>query len=1271
MVALRDAYIIGQENFEAWSEGFDEAGYLKVLPHPDVKVPFKDPFKDWQQGRPGNYFSSWGPDEVLDIEMTVEDIDEIQIEGLGTLEAGDGIIPWFPNNDGDPTATPYENLRGYNGMIPGPMLIVEPGDTLDIELSNQLMESRQAMNFHLHGGHVSAKGYADNVLIAFGPGESWNVEIPIPENHFIGTDWYHPHVHGVTNEQVLSGIAGPLIMLAPEDTPDLDKFDPTTESLTFMTIQSFGLQQINRSGDPNDPVNQDPNVALPAATPVEILGQTAEGLPIYELSDAPYMGYNAFPALYDPAQPLGGEGLFEYGGGPLLEPVENVIHTVNSQYNPTIELETNEWHLFSMLNASPNSFFITQVVKEEGDELIPQEVTLVAIDGDASGVVTDNRREVRDLPILNSGSRISFQEQFTEEGTYYILGNPTEELVGAENTPTLLQGKKGFDDGHLIWGPQVLATIEVTDSQANPEPQPFPEVYDFLVEQAQEVEELVELAREGIFNRERTFYWGANLGGAIANGNDPEDTEVESFEGTYTINDEYFSTQVGGGMPPLSLLMMDAVEKWTVVNESGLSNPNLPEGVPDIPLLEWHPFHIHQNDFILIDINGVPVEEIDQNYLANVLSDTIALPPTHEPGSVTPENPYGIPQFDGIPGEVTILMRFEDFPGSYVNHCHILFHEDAGMMAVVRVIPNTNVTWLGLPNLEGDDDGTTIELMKADNFRSINLLPYGDEFTSGVDVAIADVNYLGELENQYVTDNIPDVVTVQSDYDPDEELTVKVFDGKTLIDKQSQRVRERLIDGNDAELLIGEFTPFEDIDVPAGAKVDLAAADINSDGFAEIVVSISGEGMSPLIEIYSGENFELLARITPFCDVEDFEGEIQLAVGDANGDNFEDIYVTGGGYLEIFSGRFIEMQGSLDGMETADRTAMLDEPFQPYGESYTGEIQVTSGYILQRPDESNGEPIQTNEANITTLAMDELPEGEDALKVFGVTLSAHHEMHQHGDHGDHEGMEDMDGMDGMHDGMDHDMDAMHDGMDGMDHDMEAMEDGVSGLAAVVPEIFTTTLDLKVSFTPEEEIKSLHGTFADIPGVETGAPILFVETEDGTKQIIRLQDENIPTTLDVMEGDEGLDTLVGTDGDDFLSGGGGGDLIFGEDGDDELRGNGGRDILVGGFGEDTLVGGAGRDVLIGGPDGDVFVLQRNRAVNEVEQADVILAFQVNFVDPNSPIDTIGLTGRLEFDDLILTQSGPDTIVSIANNGRILGVLRDIMPSQLNENIFVSV
>ena len=32
-------------------------------------------------------------------------------------------------------------------------------------------------------------------------------------------------------------------------------------------------------------------------------------------------------------------------------------------------------------------------------------------------------------------------------------------------------------------------------------------------------------------------------------------------------------------------------------------------------------------------------------------------------------------------------MRFTDFPGKFVYHCHILNHEDNGMMAVLEVVP--------------------------------------------------------------------------------------------------------------------------------------------------------------------------------------------------------------------------------------------------------------------------------------------------------------------------------------------------------------------------------------------------------------------------------------------------------------------------------------------------------------------------------------------------------------------------------------------------------
>jgi len=72
---------------------------------------------------------------------------------------------------------------------------------------------------------------------------------------------------------------------------------------------------------------------------------------------------------------------------------------------------------------------------------------------------------------------------------------------------------------------------------------------------------------------------------------------------------------------------------------------------------EEHPFHIHVNDFQVMSVNGKP-------YTARSLQDVVPLP---------------------VHGTVVIRMRFRDFLGKYVFHCHILAHEDSGMMAIIDV----------------------------------------------------------------------------------------------------------------------------------------------------------------------------------------------------------------------------------------------------------------------------------------------------------------------------------------------------------------------------------------------------------------------------------------------------------------------------------------------------------------------------------------------------------------------------------------------------------
>jgi hypothetical protein len=85
-----------------------------------------------------------------------------------------------------------------------------------------------------------------------------------------------------------------------------------------------------------------------------------------------------------------------------------------------------------------------------------------------------------------------------------------------------------------------------------------------------------------------------------------------------------------------------------------------------------HPFHMHVNPFWVTRIE-VPDEH---GRLHNVLDhpcwmDTVAIPRG---------------------GRVVMRSRFADYTGMWVNHCHILMHEDHGMMQAVAVVPGAAET---------------------------------------------------------------------------------------------------------------------------------------------------------------------------------------------------------------------------------------------------------------------------------------------------------------------------------------------------------------------------------------------------------------------------------------------------------------------------------------------------------------------------------------------------------------------------------------------------
>ena len=94
-------------------------------------------------------------------------------------------------------------------------------------------------------------------------------------------------------------------------------------------------------------------------------------------------------------------------------------------------------------------------------------------------------------------------------------------------------------------------------------------------------------------------------------------------------------------------MALGSVEEWTIFNMNNIR----------------HPFHIHVNPCWVVKING----QADRALLGR-----------HDRRCRT-----GTPN---EPTSVTFRSRFVDFKGAYVMHCHMLVHEDMGMMQTVEVV---------------------------------------------------------------------------------------------------------------------------------------------------------------------------------------------------------------------------------------------------------------------------------------------------------------------------------------------------------------------------------------------------------------------------------------------------------------------------------------------------------------------------------------------------------------------------------------------------------
>jgi len=99
------------------------------------------------------------------------------------------------------------NTFGYNGPFLGPTLFMNKGDSVTLNVKNNLPV--ETTTVHWHGFHIPAV-YDGGPYQPIAPSATWSPSFRIRNN--AATYWYHAHIHGKTEIQVSKGLAGMIII---------------------------------------------------------------------------------------------------------------------------------------------------------------------------------------------------------------------------------------------------------------------------------------------------------------------------------------------------------------------------------------------------------------------------------------------------------------------------------------------------------------------------------------------------------------------------------------------------------------------------------------------------------------------------------------------------------------------------------------------------------------------------------------------------------------------------------------------------------------------------------------------------------------------------------------------------------------------------------------------------------------------------------------------------------------------------------------------------
>jgi FtsP/CotA-like multicopper oxidase with cupredoxin domain len=483
-----------------------------------------------------------------------------------------------------------------------PTLHVKPGDTLNITVTNNTPASPlgqmfnppncgddtveftppaasansvgSSMNIHYHGTNVTPQCHGDNVTkTIINSGSTFQYSFTFPTDEPSGLYWYHPHIHGLAERDLLGGASGALVVDGIENT------QPAVSGLRQRVLVIRDQTQLQ--GLAEGP------------------GNCGVDVPFQDIS------VNYVP----------------------IDSHQSSRGTVT--FTPAaLRMNPGETQFWRVSNSTSDTILELQVLYDG----VPQTLQVVGIDAvpvnsqDGTGpghLIPVSRFR---LPVAGRVELLVKAPAATVRVAQLITNNINTGPQG-DCDPTraifnvVLSNDSGVDGGT---DDKVATTTALSSSQQR-------------------------------------------FGGTSAT----SVSTTRTFQFSEIQPTQFFITQVSAGQqptlfdnnnPPAVVTTQGAVEKWIVQNIAQ----------------ENHEFHMHQIHFKVLsqdnfEVNGTPqAPAINGQFL-----DMIEVPFWDNA-----KNPNGpLPQ-------VQLLMDFRGMDiGDFVYHCHILSHEDLGMMAIIRVEP--------------------------------------------------------------------------------------------------------------------------------------------------------------------------------------------------------------------------------------------------------------------------------------------------------------------------------------------------------------------------------------------------------------------------------------------------------------------------------------------------------------------------------------------------------------------------------------------------------